>query len=233
MKWFKPVISAALVLLVVSSAQAGTDREAGVPAAEALNQLRSGAERFATGQSTFPHQDSDRIKELVAGQHPYATVLSCSDSRVPVEMIFDAGFGDIFVARVAGNVVATEQTGTIEYGIEHLGSNVIVVLGHSKCGAVTAAATNAKAEGAVAALVNEIEPAVAKCKDRNPNLAGAELVSASITENVWYGIEHLIGSSVLVRERIQRGTLRIVGAVYHLEDSCVGSAEVGHGCAFC
>lgn len=208
-------------LVMVIAAEAATDHSSGVPAVQALKQLKDGAERFATGQSTYPHQDADRMKEIVGGQKPFATVLSCSDSRVPVEMIFDAGFGDLFVVRVAGNVAGTEQIGTIEYGVEHLGSNVLVVLGHTKCGAVTAAATDAKAEGAIASLIQEIIPAVAEAKAKKPTLAGADLVPMAITENVWCTIRNLLQKSPLLRERVQNGTLRITGAIYHLEDNTV------------
>ncbi len=215
------VLLSAVVLLAAIATQAATDHASGTPAAQALTQLREGAERFATGQSTFPHQDADRIKEIVAGQKPFATILSCSDSRVPVEMIFDAGFGDLFVVRVAGNVAATEQIGTIEYGIEHLGSNLIVVLGHTKCGAVTAAATDAKAEGSIGTLINEIEPAVARAEKKQPALKGNDLVPAATIENVWLEIEKLMAQSPMIRERVQAGSVRLVGAVYHLEDNQV------------
>jgi carbonic anhydrase len=215
------VLCALVVLATVSVARAGTDEQVAVPATKALSQLKNGAERFAAGQAIFPHQDGARIREIVAGQHPFATVLSCSDSRVPVEMIFDAGFGDLLTVRVAGNVVAAEEVGTIEYGIEYLGSKLIVVLGHTECDAVKEALSNAKVEGATEVLIDEIRPAVTRVREKSPTLKGSEFVSAAITENVWYGIENLINHSALIRERMQNGTLRIVGAVYHLEDNRV------------
>lgn len=217
----RTALQLAVILLAAIATQAATEQTSGTPAAQALRQLKDGAERFATGQSIFPHQDADRIKEVVAGQKPFATILSCSDSRVPVEMIFDAGFGDLFVIRVAGNVIAPELTGTIEYGVEHLNSNLLVVLGHTKCGAVTATASGSKAEGSVATLINEIQPAVARAEKKQPSLKGNDLVSAATVENVWLEIEKLIAQSPTVRERVQAGTLRIVGAVYHLEDNQV------------
>jgi carbonic anhydrase len=217
----KYLICILFLLCLAITAQAVSDNRAGVPAAQALDQLKSGAERFADGRSTFPHQDAARIKEIVAGQHPYASILSCSDSRVPVEMVFDAGFGDLFVVRAAGNVAGAYEIGTIEYGIEHLGSNLIVVLGHSRCGAVTAATNGDKAEGAIASLLNEIEPAVARCKESKATLKGSDLVTAAVTENVWLGIESLIQKSSTIRSHVQDGSVQIVGAIYHLEDSKV------------
>ncbi|MFO0902548.1 MAG: carbonic anhydrase [Pirellulales bacterium] len=107
--------------------------------ARILAELRAGNERFVRGQTVFAHEGAEWRKQLVAGQQPFATILGCSDSRVPIELVFDQGFGDLFVIRVAGNVMAPSVAGSVEYAVEHLRTPVVVVLGHEQCGAVTAA----------------------------------------------------------------------------------------------
>jgi carbonic anhydrase len=218
MTWRTMLLTVLTLILVVSS-YAATTKEKGVPAAQALSQLKEGAERFATGKSTFPHQDAERFKEIAGSQHPFATILSCSDSRVPVEMIMDEGFGDLFVVRVAGNVAGPEQIASIEYAIEHLGTNVVVVLGHSKCGAVTAAANGATGEGAMETLLKDLKPSVDRAREKKPAARPADLVPTAVTENVWVTVEKLLSGSALIRERVTNGTLKLVGAVYHLEDT--------------
>src|SRR5262249_18275080 len=117
-----------------------------VAAEAALQRLKDGNLRFASGKLQREHQDLRRVKELAAGQHPFATILGCSDSRVGPEVVFDRGLGDVFIARVAGNVVSTEVLGSIEYAALHLHTKLFVVLGHEDCGAVKAALGDSKSE---------------------------------------------------------------------------------------
>src|SRR6478672_11455911 len=114
---------------------------------EALLQLKAGNERFVAGTARFPTMQKEILIDLAKGQHPYATILSCSDSRVPPELIFDAGFGELFIVRVAGNVVSPEVAGSLQYAGRHLKTPLFVVLGHTNCGAV-AAAVEARLHGA-------------------------------------------------------------------------------------
>jgi len=124
---------------------------------EAIKVLKEGNSRCMSGAPKHPNQDQEcRLLTATMGQRPYATVLSCSDSRVPVEILFDTGIGDLFVIRIAGNVADVDEVGTIEYGVDHLGTPVLVVLGHTRCGAVTAVAQGAKLHGSIPQLVDNI-----------------------------------------------------------------------------
>jgi len=155
--------SLVLVVLGVAPAvfAAGTKLE--MTPDEAMARLREGNGRYVAGKSTHPNTNSARRSETVKnGQHPFATVITCSDSRVPVERVFDQGVGDVFVIRVAGNVCDVDEVGSIEYGVDHLATPIHVVLGHTGCGAVTAVVTKAKLHGSIPPLVDNIEPAVEK-----------------------------------------------------------------------
>ena len=188
---------------------------------EILSRLKTGNEDFAKGKSTHPRQDAKRVKEVAAGQKPVVTVLSCSDSRVPVEVLFDQGIGDVFTVRVAGNVADTDELGTIEYGVDHLETPVLVVMGHTQCGAVTAVATGAEVHGHIPQLVDNIGPAVAQAKAKNPGLDAKAVVEPAITENVFQAMSDVITKSPAVRARLKEGKVKIVGAVYHLDDGSV------------
>lgn len=157
-----------------------------------------------------------RVQTVKHGQHPYAIILSCADSRVPLELIFDAGIGDLFVARVAGNVASTDEIGTIEYGVEHLHVPLVVVLGHSGCGAVTAVVEHAHVSENVQKLVAPIGPAVETARSQHPDVAGAPLVAAAIEQNVRQAINDLLSRSRIVREAAATGQVQIIGGVYDL-----------------
>lgn len=189
---------------------------------EVLALLKVGNERFVAGKAANPHTDSARLiqagKESQAN-YAFATVLSCSDSRVPVERIFDAGVMDIFVVRVAGNVVDTDEAGSIEYGLAHVNTPVLVVLGHTQCGAVTAVTQAVLGHGHalernIPPLVENIQPAVKRAMAANPKLEGEAVVPAAIEENVWQGIEDLFLTSAAARELAKAGKVKVVGAVY-------------------
>jgi carbonic anhydrase len=187
-----------------------------VSADDAIKMLADGNARFVAGAPARPHQDQARLCEtFTGGQHPYAAVLACADSRVPVEFIFDAGIGDLFVTRVAGNVADVDETGTIEYGVEHLGINAIVVMGHAKCGAVTAVVEGAHVTKNIELLVDNIAPAAEQARKAFPQLTGARLVDKAIRANVNRAVADLMKSDV-IRTRVEAGTLKIVGGVYSL-----------------
>lgn len=191
-----------------------------VPSDAAFNKLKEGNTRFVNGKSTHSNISSDVRKETSEnGQHPYATIISCSDSRVPVEYIFDAGIGELFVVRVAGNVVDTDEIGSIEYGIGHLHTPILVVLGHTKCGAVTAVVNNASLSGSIPKLVDNISPAVAKAKQRvkTHNHESHDIVDLSIEMNVWQSIEDLLKNSHEAVELVKERKLKILGAIYNIE----------------
>jgi carbonic anhydrase len=189
-----------------------------------IQMLKEGNERFSSGNSIFPNSDSARLQ--LAGKedqanYAYATILSCSDSRVPVEMLFDAGVMDLFVVRVAGNVADTDEIGTIEYGLIHVNTPVLVVLGHTKCGAVTAVtqAVNGehhKLEYNIPPLVDNIIPAVKKAIDQHKDVHGNDIVPYAIEENVWQSIEDLFMHSTATRKLVASGTVQVVGAIYDI-----------------
>ena len=196
----------------------GSEGGATLTPQQVLDGLKDGNSRYVEGKSVHPNLDSAR-REATAkdGQHPNVTILSCSDSRVPVELLFDQGIGDVFVVRVAGNVCNVDEAGSIEYGVDHVGTPLLVVLGHSGCGAVTAVTMDAELHGNVAPLVAGIRPAVVRAKKEHPELHGKDLVPAAIEANVRQSIDDLLKISPVVRERVKDGKLKVVGALYDLK----------------
>ena len=177
-----------------------------------LAQLKAGNERHAQHKYQHPHETLARQMELIGSQHPEAEILSCSDSRVPPEIIFDQGLGDLFVVRVAGNVASDTEIGSLEYGAEHLHIPLLVVLGHESCGAVTAAAGAGEPEGHIVTLVDLIKPAVEKSR----GLTG-DLISNSVKANVQMVVQKLRSSTPILSKLVAEGKLKIVGGVYSLE----------------
>jgi carbonic anhydrase len=196
---------------------------------EALNMLQQGNRRFFTGQSLHPRQDQARLalaQREDQANYAFATVLACSDSRVPVELIFDVGVMDIFTVKVAGNVVDIDEAGSIEYGLVHVETPVLVVLGHTQCGAVTAVTHELQGHGHplernIVPLVDNIIPAVRRAMTMHPELSGDQVIPAGIEENVWQGIRDLFMISPSVREIAAKGRALVMGAIYD-----VGSGEV-------
>jgi len=195
-----------------------------------------GLQLLLKGNAKFVKGDLDLLakyatpsvrKELALGQKPFAIILTCSDSRVPPELLFDKGLGEIFVVRVAGNIVSPHELGSIEYGIEHLGANLVVVLGHEGCGAVksTYEAYPAEVEGNIGSLVKDITPAVAAVVGQNAKPVGAAQQAAQIEECVLENIklvsEALEVKSPIIKEYLELGKLKIVRARYDLNDGIV------------
>lgn len=179
--------------------------------AEALKELMEGNQRFIRQQLKHPDQSQKRIEEIAQAQHPFATILSCADSRVAAEIVFDQGMGDLFDVRIAGNIATPEALGSIEYGVALLGTPVLMVMGHERCGAVTAAVQNEPLPGDISTFVKAILPAVERVKE-DPG----DLVENAVVANVKYQIEQLMRSQLL-QERIQSGQLSIVGSRYDLD----------------
>lgn len=194
----------------------------GISADQALTRLQEGNARFVADECMHPRCDAARRKQVASkGQHPFATVITCSDSRVPVELPFDQGIGDIFVIRVAGNVCDVDEAGSIEYGVDHLHTPLLVVLGHTDCGAVTAVTTGAEVRGNIPPLVDNIKPAVDQAQKEYPDLHGKDLVPHAITANVWQSISELFERSKVTRRLVRSGKLTVTGAIYHLDDGKV------------
>ncbi|MBW4695752.1 MAG: carbonic anhydrase [Lyngbya sp. HA4199-MV5] len=198
----------------VDSAQAAELPPALSPDA-ALKKLMEGNQRFVQHQPQYPDQSAKRLEEVAQVQHPFATVLSCADSRVPAEIVFDQGIGDIFDVRIAGNIATPEAIGSIEYAVALVGTPLLMVLGHERCGAVTAAVKNEPLPGAISTFVTPILPAVKRVKDQP-----GDAVDNAVAANVRYQIEQLQRSSLLT-ERVQSGKLKIVGGRYDLDTGTV------------
>lgn len=194
----------------------------GAPSAEqALAWLKEGNERFVKQNAENPNSGAERISETAGGQHPFASILSCADSRVPVERVFDRGVGDLFVVRVAGNVAGESETGTLEYGAGHLHTPLLVVMGHTSCGAVNAAASGAELHGAVGKLVGRIQPSVERARAEFPELKPEQITPIAIRMNVMHTIETLTTQSAEIGGLVRGGKLRVVGAVYDINTGVV------------
>ncbi|MCX5892959.1 MAG: carbonic anhydrase [Deltaproteobacteria bacterium] len=219
MKKIAPSLLLLLLLMALAApAFASGTAEPGLSADEALKMLKDGNARFVDGKAGHPHQDAAR-RALTAGQgqHPLAALLSCSDSRAPVELIFDQGLGDLFVVRVAGNVAATDEIGSMEYAVDHLGTPVVLVLGHSQCGAVTAVVEGGKLPGSIGPLVAPIKPAVTKAKAENLGAAAEVLIAAAIKNNVFQAMEDILQKSPVIKAKVKAGKVKLVGAIYELD----------------
>ena len=182
---------------------------------ETIKALLDGNKRFVQRKRANPHQDATRLAEIAKTQKPFAAILSCADSRVPSEIIFDQGFGDLFVCRVAGNVATPEEIGSLEFGTLILGSKVIMVMGHERCGAVAATIKGAQVPGQIGSLLEAIKPAVARSEGQK----GDRLENAC-KANVLVQIEKLKSSPVL-SQLIQEKKLKIIGGYYDLDTSRV------------
>jgi carbonic anhydrase len=213
----KTVVGVCLLALAAAPAFA-TD----LTADQALAKLKEGNERFVSGKAMNPHTDTARLIQAGSedqGKHAFATIISCSDSRVPVERLFDAGIMDTFIIRVAGNVVDTDEAGSIEYGLAHVNTPLFVVLGHTQCGAVKAVTAAMEGHGHplevnIPALVDNIEPAVKRAMEQNPKADEKEVVPFAIVENVWQSVHDLFIKSAAAREMVKSGKVKVVGAIY-------------------
>ena len=186
---------------------------------EALKALMDGNKRFVESVNGGPRRSEERRMEVVLGQAPFAVILACADSRVAPEILFDQGIGDLFVVRVAGNVVDTTNTGvqgSLEYGVLALGAPLIMVLGHSRCGAVAGAIEalqkGTQFPGSINDIVQDIEPAVKKAKGEK-----GDLLHNSIIANVELGVETLKNSDPVISDLVKKGKVKVVGANYDLK----------------
>lgn len=211
---FGMMLSASDLLWRVEQAKAAeipsTSAESLTPDA-ALQKLIEGNQRFVDHHPQYPDQSELRLHEVAQAQHPFATILSCADSRVPAEIVFDQGIGDIFDVRIAGNIATHEAIGSIEYAVVLLGSPLLMVMGHERCGAVTAAVQNESLPGDISTFVKAIKPALKKVKDQP-----GDAVENAVVANVQYQIERLKRSQLL-SEQVQSGKLKIVGGRYDLD----------------
>ena len=183
---------------------------------QALKILMDGNKRYISSRSTHPHQTHERRVELKKGQNPFAVILGCSDSRVPPEVIFDQGLGDLFVVRVAGNITGKNVSASIEYAVAHLGTSLVVVLGHSDCGAIKSCASNTHFGGNLHDLVSKLEPALEKAREIPGDLIdNAAKINAKM-------VAEILSSSVPVPSgQVGTEALKIVAAYYDLDSGNV------------
>jgi carbonic anhydrase len=198
-----------------------------ISASDALERLREGNRRFVAGEHTIDELASGiRRMAVVSGQRPIATILGCSDSRVPVEVVFDQGFGDLFVIRVAGNIVAPSQVGSVEFAAERLGTRLVVVLGHTRCGAVTATLEDLQRPASnqswnMNSIVSRIRPSVEGLLATELKDDHERLIDQAVRANVRASVNQLRHGSDVLELLIRRDGLRVVGAEYSLETGIV------------
>ena len=197
-----------------------------ISASDALTRLRDGNRRFVAGDMTDQALSSRERRALAVDQFPFAIVLGCSDSRVPAELVFDQGFGDLFVIRVAGNIVAPSQVGSVEFAAAKFGTKLVVVMGHSQCGAITATVEELL-DGATSAsrnlqsIVNRVRPAVETIITAGGPMDRDTLIREAVRANVRASVDHLRHGSELLEELIRNNGLLVIGAEYSLETGVV------------
>lgn len=187
-------------------------------AKQSLKRLLDGNKRCVVCKQQNPRQDARRRKEVSKGQKPFAVIVGCSDSRIPPNLVFDQGLGDLFVVRLAGNIIDNAALGSIEYAVEHLGTKLVVVLGHGKCGAVTAAAQSADAPGHVGTILKAIQPAVKKARKMQ-----GDLVENATRMNVALMVKKIESSKPILAEMAANGEIDVVGAYFNIES---GEVEI-------
>ena len=188
----------------------------GIKADDAIKLLVEGNKRFVSGKHKAHLDHVNRRIETAKGQHPFAIIVGCSDSRIPPEILFDQSVGHLFIIRTAGNVVDDIAIGSIEYGAEHLGAQLLVILGHSKCGAVDATMKGGEMPGHIGAIAKKIKPAVDKAKGK-PGDAWLNSVNA----NVDIIVEQLKDNKPMLHEMVHEGKLKVVGATYEVDTGLV------------
>jgi carbonic anhydrase len=197
-------------------------------AREALERLKQGNERFATNVRSLDALLSHaRRPDMSDGQNPFAIILGCSDSRVPAEVVFDQGLGDLFVIRVAGNIVAPSQVGSVEFAAARFGTRLVVVMGHTRCGAIQATVDSVRdpaldaASRNIASIVDRVRPSVLSVATPELREQPEEWIRRATRANVRVSVDHLRHGSALLEELIQRDGLRVVGAEYSLDSGRV------------
>ena len=206
--WLLPVFTLPVFLAWLASSSEAAARESN----DALEKLRAGNERFVAGEAKHYHQTLERRSEVAMGQKPFAIIVGCADSRVPPELVFDQGLGDLFVVRVAGNVLGDAGLGSIEYAVEHLGARLIVVLAHERCGAVDAVVKGGHLPGHIASFEPAIEPVVADAMR-----AGGDVLDNAVRLNAHKVAQELESCAPILSEYVHEETLTVVAARYDLD----------------
>ncbi|RCJ37696.1 carbonic anhydrase [Nostoc punctiforme NIES-2108] len=179
---------------------------------EAIRRLLDGNQRFINQKRQYPDQSLEHLRLVAKAQYPFAAILGCADSRVPAEIVFDQGLGDLFVVRVAGNVVSDTVIGSLEYSTAVLGSQLIIVLGHRRCGAVAEAIKNEPLPGRIGLIIEGIKPSVERVKFRT-----GDNMQDAVIANIQYQTEKLQESSTILAKLLGEGKLKIIGACYDID----------------
>jgi carbonic anhydrase len=223
MKTLRMTLAAAALLLTAPLAFAGPGHDHSSHAkakttsdAKSMDRLMQGNERFTSGKMSRLNQDNARRTEVATGQQPFAIVVSCSDSRVPPEMVFDQGLGDLFVVRTAGHVVDPVAMGSIEFAVAKLGARQILVMGHERCGAVQAALEGATVPGSIGAVLADIRPTVG-----GPTTATPEALDGAIAKQARAVAQQIRTASPVLTPMIQDGSLQVAAGVYDLDSGKV------------
>ncbi|BBH67787.1 carbonic anhydrase [Actinoplanes sp. OR16] len=207
------------IALAATAAPASAASDAPTTPRAALKALLDGNRRFVSGHSRHPHQSVRRLHEVAAGQHPFAVLLGCADSRVSPELLFDQGIGDLFDDRVAGNIVDDLLLGSMEYAVEEFAPPLLVVLGHERCGAVSATlnavANNTTAPGHIQTIVDALRPIV------TPFVNAPDGVEQAVRANITAQVAALIAGSEIIREKVEKREMAVVGARYDLDTGLV------------
>lgn len=209
--WKLVLFAMITISIIATRAGIAAVNEPTMSAGDALKALLEGNQRFVAGKLEHPNQSIARRGEVAKGQHPFAAVLACSDSRTAPEIMFDRGLGDLFVVRVAGNVADQVVIESLDYSVKHLGVRAVMILGHNRCGAVTAAVAGHEEEGDVGPMLSELRPAVEATK----GMAG-DPVENAVRENVEIVVKKLADSPELAA-MVKSGELKVIGGIYDLD----------------
>jgi carbonic anhydrase len=186
-----------------------------------LDRLITGNEKFVTGYPIHPHETADRITELKKGQHPFAVIVSCSDSRLPPELIFDQGLGDVFSIRTAGNVIGDYELGSIEYAVEHLHCKLIVVMGHENCGAIQAYASAGNETHSPGHIQNIVSYIASEEEEKNIPDSLRSDIDVLVKANISHGVNFLKSSTPVLKSLVDKNEVTIIGAYYDLDSGKV------------
>lgn len=216
MKRASVVLISLMMLLSAGVGAMSAEEGLAISGEGARQKLIDGNKRYVDAKLSHPNQTAQRRTEVTKRQQPFASVVSCSDSRVPPEIIFDQGLGDLFIIRLAGNILDDAALGSLEYAVEHLGVKYIMVLGHERCGAVDATVKGGEAPGHISSLVKAIQPAVDKVKNQP-----GDVLDNAVRANVSMVVQQLKSSGPILEELAKKGVLTIDGARYDLDDGKV------------
>lgn len=213
----KIIVFLGVISILFNTSLAFAHSENNISAKDAMKKLKDGNERFIELKLKHPDSDKKRRKAMLQGQHPFVVILSCSDSRVPPELIFDQGLGDIFEIRNAGNVLDDHVIGSIEYAVMHCGVKLIVIMGHQDCGAVAATLSGKSETKYIKSLEDSIQPAVEDCKNKGLEVNSDNVVKAHITQD----IQELMSQDTDLVKYMKENNVKIVPAYYHLDSGKV------------